>query len=333
MPSRSPIVYQSDRLYFDSFSTCYDLVNAKIKPRILYTLPRRAARTNSLYKTEEMLSFESPLDQTTFCKVVGTFYANGPYSIGLTADNYLKVFDFKTGKSLEQVYLMSGRKFKYLNWETDLDRIVVQSTLVPQTSTHDQRLMQRVPTQTNPVLLYLAIFNVTPIEFICMLPISLKIFGTSACNATARNGMLFVMHRQRKMQLFSLEDILKNHTIPVKLGESLKPGNSHGLPEMDEFTSGIVGVSPLGLPNNVILLEKPSILFEVESDNHELSVGGYPWHYIVNNKQVFEVRSVRNHSLAENGTLSNNVLSLWEKVFFHEDHSGRILFVTPLYLR
>jgi hypothetical protein len=299
----------------------------------VYSLQRRPLIVTTKRKIEELLVFECPLDQTTFSKVQGTFYANGPYSVGVTADNYLKVFDFKSGESFEQVYLFPGRKFKYLYWETDLERLVVQSTLLPQNST--AHVMQRVPAQTNQVLLYIAIFTATPLEFICMLPISPKIFGTDVCNANVRNGLLIVMYRRRKLQFFNLEDIIKNHTTPLKLGESLQPGNNLCLPEIDEFTSGVVGIAPLGLPVNVILLEKPSVLYEVVSSHHDLSLGGYPWHYIANNDQVFHVRSVKDHVLAENGTLNNDDnLSLGtEKAIFHSDLSGRILYIALSYLR
>ena len=333
MSSKSPMVYQADRLYIDSFGTCLDFTNVRVKPRYVYGLPRRPVTMTTRHKIEEMLVFECPLDQTTFSKVKGTFYANGPYSVGVTADNYLKIFDFETGKSLKQVYLSPGRKFKYLHWETDLERIVVQTTLLPQRST--AHAMPRLPTQTEHVLLYVTIFNATPLEFICMLPISHQIFGTDVCNASVRNGMLIIMYRKQKLQFFSLEDIIKNNTIPLKLGESLKPGNELGLPEVDEFTSGTVGISPLGLPVNVTLLAKPCVLFEVVSKDHNLSIGGYPWHYIAKNDQVFHVRSVKDHALAENGTLSNNDdLSFGtEKAFFHSDLSGRILYIAPSYLR
>jgi hypothetical protein len=333
MCSKSPIVYEGDRLYINSFATCYDLTYVKRTPRIVYSLQRRPLIVTTKRKIEELLVFECPLDQTTFSKVQGTFYANGPYSVGVTADNYLKVFDFKSGESFEQVYLFPGRKFKYLYWETDLERLVVQSTLLPQNST--AHVMQRVPAQTNQVLLYIAIFTATPLEFICMLPISPKIFGTDVCNANVRNGLLIVMYRRRKLQFFNLEDIIKNHTTPLKLGESLQPGNNLCLPEIDEFTSGVVGIAPLGLPVNVILLEKPSVLYEVVSSHHDLSLGGYPWHYIANNDQVFHVRSVKDHVLAENGTLNNDDnLSLGtEKAIFHSDLSGRILYIALSYLR
>jgi hypothetical protein len=333
MSSKSPIVYQADRLYINSFTTCLDLANVRTKPRFVYSLQRRPLTVTTRDKIEEMLVFESPLDQTTFCKVQGTFYANGPYSVGVTADNYLKVFDFKTGESLQQVYLIPGRKFKYLHWETDLERLVVQTTLLPQSST--AHVMRRLPQQTEHVLLYIALFNATPLEFICMLPISHRIFGTDVCNASVRNGMLIIMYRKQKLQFFSLEDIIKNHTIPLKLGESIKPGNDLCLPEADEFTSGIVGAPPLGLPVNVTLLTKPHILFEVKSSDHNLSIGGYPWHYIANNDQVFHVRSVIDHTLAENGTLNNNGDPSFgtEKAFFHSDLSGRILYIAPSYLR
>ena len=329
--SKSPIVYQGDRLFLNAFTSCLDLTNQKWKstaPRTVYSLPRCPTKQ----KIETMLVYECPLDQKTFCKVQGTFYSNGPYSVGLTADNYLKVFDCTTGKSLKQVYLFPGRKFKYLSWESDLERLVVQSTLSPQTPT--LHVMQRVPRQTDQVLLYIGIFTITPLEFKCLLPISYKTFGTDILNASIENGMLIVMYRRRKLQFFSLENILKNQTIPLRLGDRLHPGNKLCLPEIDEFTNGIIGVSPLGLPVNVHLLEKPCVLFEVNSSD-DVSLGGYPWHYISNIDYLFYVKSVKDHSLVENGILKcdEDVTFGTEKAFFHPDLSGRILYIAPSYLR
>ena len=334
--SNSPIFYHGDRLYSHSFAICHNISNVKtnsMKPKIVYSLPQRPSSATGTDKIRGMLVFECPLDQTTFMKVQGTFYANGPYSIGVTENNYLKIFDFKTGKTLKQVYLSPHCKFRYINWETGCDRIVLQSTLFPQTSS--AHVMRRVPVETDPVLLYVAIFAVIPLEFICMLPISYRIFGVDICNVNVWNGMLIVMNRKRKLQFFSLEDILTNHTIPLKLREYIKPGNDLCLPQMDEFASGTIGMSPLGLPVNVRLVEKPSVLFEVVSSIDSISLGGYPWHYVAEVDQVFNVRSVKDHTLVENGILSNDDDMSYgtEHASFHADLSGRILHITSSFLR
>ena len=332
--SNSPIFYHGDRLYSQSFTVCHNISN-DTRPKMVYSLPQRASSQSraTVHKIRGMLVYECPLDQTTFMKVQGTFYANGPYSIAVTEDNYLKIFDFNTGKTLKQVYLLPGCKFRYLNWEKGCERIVLQSTLLPQTS--NAHVMRRVPVQTDQVLLYIAIFAVIPVEFICMLPISQRIFGADICNVNVWNGMLIVISRKRKLQFFSLEDILKNYAIPLKLGEYLKPGNDLCLPQMDEFSCGTVGMSPLGLPVNVCLVEKPCVLFEVKSSNDTISLGGYPWHYVVEVDQVFNVRSVKDHTLAQNGILSNDDDMSFgtDQATFHSDLSGRILHITSSFLQ
>ncbi|XP_028391578.1 DDB1- and CUL4-associated factor 17-like [Dendronephthya gigantea] len=332
--SKAPIVYIGERLYTNYYRTSIDLTHVKRRPRIVYNVPKHPSHSATKFKTEEMLVYECPVDQETFCKLQGTFYVHGPYSVGVTADNYLKVFDFNTGESLKQIYLYPGRKFKYLHWETDLERLVVQSTLLPQEGS--AHVTQRTPPQSNPVLLYIAIFTMTPLEFICMLPISQKIFGKGICNAVVRDGMLVVMYQRQKLQFFSLEDILKNHTMPLKVGDQIQPGNNLCLPEIDDqFAGGIVGMLPLGLPVNVSLFEKPPVLLEVKSSDHELSFGGFPWHYVSNINYVFQVHSVKDHTLAENGILNidDAIYFGTEKAFFHPDMSGRILFIAPPYLR
>lgn len=321
--SKLPIAFEGERLYLNSYSTCFDLSHVSDRPRTVYSHLRRPAAS----AVTIMHLFECPLDETTFCKVKGTFYANGPYSIGLTRDNYLKIFDYRTGNSLQEVFLLECRKFRYLFWESELERFAVQSTSFM--TSHARLDIQ------SDILLYIAIFESTPLRFLCMLPISYSIFGRDVCNASVCNGLLIVMRPREKVQFFDLEDILKNHTIQLKLGETLKAGNKLNLPGLGESVSGIVGKCPVGLPVNVMLPGKPPVLLELISSYHNLSLGGYPWHYIANINDIFHVRSIKDHTLAENGIINDNdeVIFASEKVLFHADKSGRILHVAPSYLR
>lgn len=323
--SISPIVYDGN-LYFDAFRTCYDVTGMMGKPRVAYRLPKLPLSN----KIETLLMFESALDQTTFAAVEGSSCGNGSYCIGLTADNYLKVFDIKSGGTLEEIFLSSCHKFKYLSWETDLQRILIKSTLSPNRA--PARGMFRLPrnTQATQALLYLAVLSVSPLKLLCVLPIRKSIFGLDVCNATVTNGLLIVMHSHGKMNFYSFDDILKNNSIPLKLGDHLSHGNNLGLPEVDEFESGVVGTYPIGLPVNVCLLDKPCVLFEAVSHGHELCLGGFPWHYIQSLNYAFQVKSVKDDILIENGTLEVKGMSLeMDKVFFHADLSGRILHIGP----
>ena len=329
--SKSAIVYDSGNLFFDAFRTCYDVQGLVDKPRLLYRLQKLPSRS----KIEQLLAFESPLDQTSFVQVKGTeFGVTGPYSIGLATDNYLKTFDFECGKTLQSIYLSSRHKFKYLSWETDLERILIKST---QSSHRAPRNgMLRLPRDggASETLFYLAVLSVSPLRFSCVLPVSKRIFGSDVCNASVRDSLLIVMHSKGKMSFYSFEDILKNHLIPLNLGDHLERGNQLNLPETDEFECGTVGTFPVGLPVNVRLSARPCVLFQITSDNHEVCFGGLPWHCISSKNNVLHVKSVKDGMCAENGTLESEVLSInLAKAFFHADLSGRILHIEPSTLR
>lgn len=329
--SKSAIAYDSGNLFFDAFRTCYDVQGVVDKPRLLYRLPKLSSRS----KIEQLLVFESPLNQTNFAQVKGTeFGVIGPYSIGLATDNYLKTFDFECGKTLRTVYLSSRHKFKYLEWETDLERILIKSTQSSRRPPRNGTFRLQRDGGASETFLYLAVLTVSPLRFLCVLPISKSIFGADVCNASVRNGLLIVMHSKCNMSFYSFEDILKDNLIPLNLGDQLECGNPLDLPETDEFGCGTVGTFPVGLPVNVHLSARPCVLFQTTSDNHDVCFGGSPWHCISSKNNVFHVKSVKEGICAENGTLESKVLSVnLAKAYFHADLSGRVLHVEPSTLR
>lgn len=328
---KSPMVCHGTRLYLDSFAQCADLnsVSCSQTPRMMYSIDKSLTGTGvdggatSHGKIEDMIECEYPFDEDTFCKIKGSFYAKRPYTIALTSKNYLEIHDFVTGERLEEWYLGSLAKFKYLGWEKELERIAVQSTHLSQNST---QLL------ADFVFVYIAIFKVTPLEFICILPISQRVFGRSITSVTVAHGLLTVRHH-KNFELFSLENIIRNHTTPLKLGEKIKPTDGCWT-HYNSHSNGIIGGPQFGIPVNVNLTEKPEVLFHV-SINDWVSFGGYPWHYITNDEQTFSVRSVKNHIPAINGTFKYDEISSFgtTRAVFHSDCSGRIFYITPSYIR
>lgn len=180
--------------------------------------------------------------------------------------------------------------------------------------------------QGRPVM-FLSIFSVAPLEFQALIPVEKSIFGQDIDGAAASNGFLVVMHHSNRIRFYSMLEVIKNYSFATKLGETIF--SSEG--------SSIVGEYPDGIPVNVSFTSKPVVLFEISSDQHVISFGGYPWHCIScpqPNSSVFHVCSVRDLKLAKKGILEMDFLSVEpDQAYFHADNSGRILHIGPHEIR
>lgn len=56
-----------------------------------------------------------------------------------------------------------------------------------------------------------------------------------------------------------------------------------------------------------LLLDSPPVLFEVRCDDHNVQIGGYPWHYIITphgTMGYFSVHNLKDHKLVSQISLS-----------------------------
>ncbi|KAM9036682.1 DDB1- and CUL4-associated factor 17 isoform X5 [Sarcophilus harrisii] len=307
--SKSPIAYERGRIYFDNYRCCVSSVAAE--PRKRYEMPK----CSKSEKIEDALLWECP---------VGDILPNpSDYRsslIALTAHNWLLRISANNGEVLEKVYLASYCKFRYLNWDTPQEVIVVKSAQSKATALARQAGIQP------SVLLYFAVFRVIPLSLIGMLEINKKIFGSGVTDATISHGMLIVMHNSGLIRLYSFQAITEQFMQQkLDLGRTCRWGG----------TSGTVGESPFGIPCNIKITDTPPLLFEVSSLENTFQIGGYPWHYIITpnkkkQKGVFHICALKDHTMAKNGIQEMNCCSLesdW--IYFHPDASGRIIHVGP----
>lgn len=299
--TKHPVGFDSQHLFFDKFRTCYTTFGSEGKPELLYKLD--ACDTSK--KIESALVFESPVDQHSYLNCT-KYQGYKPCLLAVTADGWLVRHDLKTGDVLQKVYLSKNYRFKHLLWESDLQRVVLKSV--------------HVLSQSRP-LMFLSIFSMAPLEFQALVPVEKSIFGQDIVDAAASNGFLVIMHHSNRIKFYSMLEVIENYSFVTKLGQSIK--SSEG--------SSIVGSYPDGLPVNVSFSSKPVVLFEISSNQHVISFGGYPWHYISCPQpysSAFHVCSVRDLKLAKRGILEMNILSVEpDQAYFHADNSGRILHI------
>ncbi|KAH0621480.1 hypothetical protein JD844_022837 [Phrynosoma platyrhinos] len=325
--STSPISYQSGKIYFDNYRRCVSSITPE--PRIIYEMPACPKSE----KIEDVLLLECPVGEM--------LPSPSDYKSSLavlTAHNWLFRLSATTGEILEKVYLASQCKFRMLREVTRDDscfnpKEMVQSSLngTPYwgKNSYASPALLILPIQAGiqqSVLFILAVFRVLPLSFIGMLELDKKIFGKSMTDAAMSHGMLIVTHSTGFVRLYSFQTISEQFMQhQVDLGHEY---NWNG-------KIGIVGKYPFGIPCNIKITDTPDLLFEVSSLESTFQIGGYPWHYIItpnkkNQKGIFHVCSLKDHTLAKNGVQEMKCCSLepdW--IFFHPDSSGRILHVGP----
>ncbi|XP_019945500.2 DDB1- and CUL4-associated factor 17 [Paralichthys olivaceus] len=306
--SKSTIMYENGKIYFENYQNCYSCIHTE--PQVLYKLPKRT----KLEKFEDALLCQSPLDKT-----LTSPSDHKPSLLALTANNWLYRLSAETGKELQQVYLSSNHKFRYLGWEVSQETFYVKSVQNKETS------LARQAGITHNTVMHLAIFHVFPLQIVGIVEINRKIFGNGVTDVVLSQGVLAVSHSNKSVKLYSFQHIVQRYmTEKLMLGEysSLLGGKT-------------VGEAPFGIPVNIQITDCLPVLFEVSCANNGVQIGGYPWHYIYtppqkNHKGTHHICSLKDNTMATNGIQNMNCCSLEnDSIFFHPDDSGRIIHVGP----
>ncbi|XP_074550204.1 DDB1- and CUL4-associated factor 17 [Halichoeres trimaculatus] len=307
-PSKSPIMCENGKIYFENYQNCYSYLHSQ--PHILYKLPKKS----KLEKFEDALLCQSSVDKT-----LPNPADHKPSLLALSANNWLYRLSAETGEELQKVYLSPNLKFRYLSWDDNPRMFYVKSVQNKETP------LARQAGITQNTVLYLAIFCVFPLGVVGILEINKKVFGNGITDVVLSQGVLVVSHSNKSVKLYSLEHILKKH-----LTEKLTLGKQSSL-----LGGRTVGESPFGIPVNIQITDCPPVLFEM-SCSSGIQIGGYPWHYIYtpphkNHKGTHHICSLTGGTLATNGIQNMNCCSLEsDGIFFHPDDSGRIIHTGPV---
>uniref|UniRef100_A0A8C9X590 Ddb1 and cul4 associated factor 17 n=1 Tax=Sander lucioperca TaxID=283035 RepID=A0A8C9X590_SANLU len=303
--SKSTIMYESGKIYFENYQNCYSCVHSE--PQLLYKLPKRS----KLEKFEDALLCQSPLDNT-----LTSPSDHKPSLLALTANNWLYRLSAETGEELQRVYLSSNHKFRYLGWDVSQEMFYVKSVQNKDT------LLARQAGITQNTVMHLAIFHVFPLQVVGMLEINKKVFGNSVTDVVLSQGVLVVSYSNKSVKLYSFKHIYLTEKLTLGKQSSLLGGKT-------------VGDVPFGIPVNIQITDCPPVLFEVSCTDNSVQIGGYPWHYIYtplhkNHKGTHHICSLKDSTMATNGIQNMNCYSLEsDGIFFHPDDSGRIIHVGP----
>ncbi|MBN3300275.1 DCA17 factor, partial [Amia calva] len=307
--SKSPIAYESGRIYFENYRCCYSSIPPK--PVQLYELPKRAKSE----KIEDALLCQCPLDKT-----LPRPSDHKPCLLALTANNWLYCYSTTTGEQLQKVFLSPRYKFRYLGWD------VPQQTLFMKSVQNKETLVARQAGHEQPIIMCLAVFRVLPLELIGMLEISKRVFGNRVVDVILSQGILVVSYSVGMVKLFSFENVVEQFMVKkLTLGEECE-------------WNGVrvsVGEAPSGIPFNIQITDCPPLLFEVSCLENVFQIGGHPWHYIFTPKQkkhkgTYHICSLKDSMLAKNGIQELKCCSLEsDQIYFYPDDSGRIIHVGP----
>ncbi|KAM7380546.1 hypothetical protein PAMP_003834 [Pampus punctatissimus] len=306
--SKSTIMYEDGKIYFENYQSCYSCVHSE--PQLLYKLPKRS----KLEKFEDALLCQSPLDKT-----LASPSDHKPSLLVLTASNWLYRLSAKTGEELERVFLSSNHKFRYLGWDVSQEMFYVKSVQNKETS------LARQAGITQNTVMHLAIFHVFPLQIVGIMEINKKVFGNSVTDVVLSQGVLAVSYSTKSVKLYSFEHIVQSY-----MAEKLTLGK-----QSSHLGGKTVGDVPFGIPVNIQITDCPPLLFEVSCSNNGVQIGGYPWHYIHTppqkcHKGTHHICSLKDSSMASNGIQNMNCCSLEsDGIFFHPDDSGRIIHVGP----
>ncbi|XP_046559231.1 DDB1- and CUL4-associated factor 17-like [Haliotis rubra] len=171
------------------------------------------------------------------------------------------------------------------------------------------------------IVMVLAVFNIYPLEFVGMLEIDKRVFGSDVTDAMLSQDMLIIMHQSGHVRLYSFNQILeKFRSYKVNLREQI-PGSD-----------ALCGQYPSGVPFNTKITEKLTPLFETRCSEHNVQIGGFPWHYIIIPHGCcgwFQVHSMETNNLAKNGEVNVSSFGIeLDKAVFHGDESGRVLHIS-----
>uniref|UniRef100_A0A8D3CYW9 Ddb1 and cul4 associated factor 17 n=1 Tax=Scophthalmus maximus TaxID=52904 RepID=A0A8D3CYW9_SCOMX len=251
--SKSSIMYENGKIYFENYQNCYSCVHSE--PQVLYKLPKRS----KVEKFEDALLCQSPLDKT-----LASPSDHKASLLTLTANNWLYRLSAVTGEELQRVYLSSNQKFRYLGWEVSQETFYVKSVQNKETP------LERRAGITHNTVMHLAIFHVFPLQIVGIVEINKKVFGNGVTDVVLSQGVLAVSYSNKSVKLYSFENIVQRY-----MTEKLKLGEQSSL-----LGDNKVGEAPFGIPVNIQITDCPPVLFEVSCSNNGVQIGGYPWHYI-----------------------------------------------------
>ena len=307
--------FYDGNLYLSNFSRCFTGCYINNKPHFIKT---------KIQKSTSKMRFVDFLRR--HCSLYGKdsesgnlnihFYQEILYLLALPSTLVSYSMNNYTFNILNQICLGSRFGFLHLNWDKINDRFYAQSK------------HHSVNEKCNAHF-YFAIFDSAPFKFVGIFEITENIFG-KVLDASLSDGILYVSLKNMVI-LYDLENILDEFKVQnINIGDTLQESSISKFYDCITSNPIIVGSLPYGLPINIHIKHTPKILKKIPCSNFSsLSFGGFPWAYLIfdkNQVKVFRLEDGKLGAVFENDDTKSG--SLDEKpAYFHVDNSGHILHI------
>lgn len=293
--SRYPISYDESMFYLSNFKHVKLLWGREGNPSDLYKLPDTYPRFRDTISIGRNFS-KTPSPRKDFRQ---SFFA-------LSKTNYLYRLDSFTGEKLDEIYLGTTYKFNLMNWESNGERIVLQTPYFHKNNTRDESILQAV-----------CLLDVFPLKFVALFELTTAVVGKEIKSANVTEGIL-ILAPPGRVRLYDLDELIKeeNRICSCNFYES-RYGCTHGP----------IGVFPDGLPVNFRSSALPEALFDLSCASSTVEFGGYPY------QRIYQPFRKRTEVHIEDAVTCQNIATLETEsilpdggqCFFHWDDSGRII--------
>jgi len=223
-------------------------------------------------------------------------------------DNYLIIWDLKTGNISRKIFLSNSYKFTTMDMLDEDNLFVLESTKKGRDSFKTCILIQ-----SNTLKL------VAHLDY--------RMFGEKGVrNISISQGIIFRSKNNSVIEIFSLDDVLETQekVCPCDLNEDC------------HLNHGLIGQKPVGIPVNYYSKEiNLPPLFVIKCEEHSFSpVPGLCIFTPPKEEHQFHVMHISNPEVTlEMGTEmvdqnGKNQRTIFDQCFFHPDGSGKIMFIT-----
>jgi len=276
---------------------CYNIRNNTNSMVSLWSLPARPRWEDHLIESGPLPPpYQAPLPHE----------AHKSRLTVLRSSNRLQRYTMDTGHLKQDLFLSRQHRFTEMAPDPEKGWLILSSVRVTKSSIRS--CPGSLTSCSTDVLKSFIIFESIPLKFLFHFEVKKSVFGSSIQDAAVCLGLLLVMHQNKSIEIFSMEDIINNSQTDLVIEHQDQEN--------------------IGFPINLKVVDKPSCLFQVKTDHHHLEMNMNPWLYIksISDKQ-FSVHQLSNDNLVPGGKLGNKTVDGvdHENVMFSPDDSARVI--------
>jgi hypothetical protein len=176
----------------------------------------------------------------------------------LRSSNRLQRYTMDTGHLKQDLFLSRQHRFTEMAPDPEKGWLILSSVRVTKSSSRS--CPGSLTSCSTDVLKSFIILESIPLKFLFHFEVKKSVFGSSIQDAAVCLGLLLVMHQNKSIEIFSMENIINNSQTDLVLEHQDQEN--------------------IGFPINLKVVDKPSCLFQVKTDHHHLEMNMNPWLYI-----------------------------------------------------